>query len=78
MGIRPEDIDDEPEFMAKHPDCQLNAEVEVSEMMGAEIYLYLDYKGNKMTARVSPHLQGPSRRYRPRRIRPAQGPPVRR
>ena len=50
----PEDIDDEPEFMAKHPDCQLNAEVEVSEMMGAEIYLYLDYKGNKMTARVSP------------------------
>ena len=54
MGIRPEDIDDEPEFMAKHPDCQLNAEVEVSEMMGAEIYLYLDYKGNKMTARVAP------------------------
>ena len=54
MGIRPEDIDDEPEFMAKHPDCQLNAEVEVSEMMGAEIYLYLDYKGSKMTARVSP------------------------
>ena len=54
MGIRPEDIDDEPEFMAKHPDCQLDAQVEVSEMMGAEIYLYLDYKGNKMTARVSP------------------------
>ena len=23
MGIRPEDIDDEPEFMAKHPDCHL-------------------------------------------------------
>ena len=23
-------------------------------MMGAEIYLYLDYKGSKMTARVSP------------------------
>ena len=54
MGIRPEDIDDEPEFMAKHPDCQLNAEVDVSEMMGAEIYLYMEYKGNKMTARVAP------------------------
>jgi len=25
MGIRPEDIDDEPEFMAKHPDCHLAA-----------------------------------------------------
>ena len=47
MGIRPEDIDDEPEFMAKHTDCQLDAQVDVSEMMGAEIYLYLEYKGNK-------------------------------
>ena len=54
MGIRPEDIDDEPEFMAKHTDCQLDAQVDVSEMMGAEIYLYLQYKGNKMTARVAP------------------------
>ena len=54
MGIRPEDIDDEPEFMAKHPDCHLEAQVDVSEMMGAEIYLYLEYKGNKMTARVAP------------------------
>ena len=54
MGIRPEDIDDEPEFMAKHADCQLDAQVDVSEMMGAEIYLYLEYKGNKMTARVAP------------------------
>ena len=36
MGIRPEDIDDEPEFMAKHTDCQLDAQVDVSEMMGAE------------------------------------------
>ena len=54
MGIRPEDIDDEPEFMAKHTDCQLDAKVDVSEMMGAEIYLYLEYKGNKMTARVAP------------------------
>ena len=47
-------IDDEPEFMAKHTDCQLDAKVDVSEMMGAEIYLYLEYKGNKMTARVAP------------------------
>lgn len=54
MGVRPEDIDDEPEFMAKHADCQLDTQVDVSEMMGAEIYLYLEYKGNKMTARVAP------------------------
>ena len=42
--------------MAKHPDCHLEAQVDVSEMMGAEIYLYLEYKGNKMTARVAPEL----------------------
>ncbi len=54
VGIRPEDIDDEPEFMAKHPDARLDTEVEVSELMGAEIYLYLTYKGQNLMARVSP------------------------
>ena len=54
MGIRPEDIKDDPEFIEKHKECQLTADVEVSELMGSEIYLYLDYKGNKMTARVAP------------------------
>ena len=53
-GVRPEDIKDDPEFVAKHSDCKLNATVEVSELMGSEIYLYLDYKGNKLTARVAP------------------------
>ena len=33
---------------------ELGLIVDVSEMMGAEIYLYLEYKGNKMTARVAP------------------------
>jgi len=28
--------------------------VEVSELMGSEIYLYLEYKDYKMTARVNP------------------------
>ena len=32
----------------------MDTQVDVSEMMGAEIYLYLEYKGNKMTARVAP------------------------
>jgi len=54
MGIRPEHLDDEPDFMAKHPNSQITAEVEVSEMMGAEIYLYLQYKGQKVIARVDP------------------------
>ena len=53
-GVRPEDIKDDEEFVAKHSGCKLNATVEVSELMGSEIYLYLDYKGNKLTARVAP------------------------
>ena len=54
VGIRPEDIDDDPEFLEKHPDSHINAEVEVSELMGAEIYLYLTYKGQNLMARVGP------------------------
>ena len=53
-GIRPEDIKDDEEFLAKHPASQLTAHVDVSELMGSEIYLYLEYKGYKMTARVNP------------------------
>ena len=33
MGIRPEDIDDEPEFMAKHPDCHLRLRSMCPKMM---------------------------------------------
>ena len=54
VGIRPEDIKDDEEFLAKHPNSHLDAEVEVSELMGAEIYLYLTYKGQNMMARVAP------------------------
>jgi multiple sugar transport system ATP-binding protein len=53
-GIRPEDIKDDEEFLAKHSDATIVANVEVSELMGSEIYLYLTYKGYKMTARVNP------------------------
>ena len=53
-GVRPEDIKDDADFVEKHSDCKLTANVEVSELMGSEIYLYLEYKGNKMTARVAP------------------------
>lgn len=54
VGIRPEDIKDDPEFLAKHPESKLETEVEVSELMGAEIYLYLTYKGQNLMARVAP------------------------
>ena len=54
MGVRPEDIKDDADMLEKFPGSKLEATVEVSELMGSEIYLYLEYKGNKMTARVAP------------------------
>jgi multiple sugar transport system ATP-binding protein len=53
-GIRPEDIYDDADFLARHPDSVLEAALEVKEMMGSEAYLYLNYGENHLTARVSP------------------------
>ena len=54
FGIRPEDVHDEPDFLAKSADTKATADVEVTELMGAEIYLYLNCEGNAVTARVEP------------------------
>ena len=54
FGIRPEDVHDEPEFMAKVNDGFAECHVDVTELMGAEIYLYLECEGNSVTARVEP------------------------
>ena len=54
LGIRPECIHDEEVFLGQYPEWAVSADVEVTELMGAEIYLYLDINENKVTARVSP------------------------
>ena len=54
FGIRPEDVHDEPEFIEKHPESRATADVAVTELMGAETYLYLNCEGNALTARVEP------------------------
>ena len=54
MGIRPEDVHDEPRLMAEFSDCKFTANVEVAELMGAETYLYLNCEGYNITARVDP------------------------
>lgn len=53
MGIRPEHVHDEPEEIAK-AECLLKANVDVTELMGAEIYLYVNINGTPITARVEP------------------------
>ena len=53
FGIRPEHVHDEPDFLAKS-NCHLEANVDVTELMGAEIYLYVNIGGVPVTARVEP------------------------
>lgn len=54
LGIRPENVHDEPAFLAKATEGVVEADVEVTELMGAETYLYLTCEGNAITARVDP------------------------
>jgi multiple sugar transport system ATP-binding protein len=45
FGIRPEAIHDEPMFLETMSNTVLNVDVDVTELMGAEIYLYLGFEG---------------------------------
>ncbi len=54
LGIRPEHLHDEEMFLSVAKTGILEATVEVSEMMGAETYLYLKSAGGNWIARVSP------------------------
>ena len=54
MGFRPEDVHDEEMFIASSPETALSANVELTELLGAEVYLYLSIAGNPVTARVDP------------------------
>ena len=56
FGIRPEHVHDEEEFLEKCTDKNgiVSAGVVVTELMGAEIYLYLSIGDTQITARVAP------------------------
>ena len=54
MGIRPENIHDEEMFISSAKTGIIDADVEITEMMGAEVYLYLTCQGISLTARVDP------------------------
>ena len=52
LGIRPEDIHDEEIFINSSKETLINTQVESTEMLGAEIYLYLNFSGQNLIARV--------------------------
>ena len=54
MGIRPENVHNEEDLVALHKDGVVEADVEVTELMGAETYLYMNCEGQAINARVSP------------------------
>ena len=64
FGIRPEAIHDEPMYLQTLADTTMEVDVDVTELMGAEIYLYLEFEGQEdatngktIIARVSSRSQ---------------------
>ncbi|KGX86147.1 ABC transporter ATP-binding protein [Pontibacillus marinus] len=52
LGIRPEDIHDEPVFIESSQDTKITATIDVAELMGSESYLYSSVSGQEFIARV--------------------------
>ncbi|MDG5786380.1 sn-glycerol-3-phosphate ABC transporter ATP-binding protein UgpC [Evansella sp. AB-P1] len=52
LGVRPEDIHDEPVFIESSKETSFEAKIEVSELMGAETFLYSKVGGQDFIARV--------------------------
>lgn len=51
IGIRPEDIHKEKVFLDMSENSQFKADVVIRELMGAEIYAYLDFKETELIAK---------------------------
>ena len=56
MGIRPEDIHVEESYLAVSEAANVNTHVDMTELMGSEIYLYLKANDQKLVARVPAHV----------------------
>ena len=54
LGIRPEDIKDDEEFITKHSATTFEATVKVYELLGAEVNLHYDIADTTCTAKVNP------------------------
>lgn len=52
LGIRPEDIHDEPLFLDSSPETKISATIDVAELMGSETILYSKVNEQDFVARV--------------------------
>jgi len=55
MGIRPEDLYDNEECLREFRASIVNAAIEVTELMGAETYLFMKVEDSNFIARVNPN-----------------------
>ena len=53
MGIRPESIHEDEAYLAQMPESVVNVDVDLTEMMGAETFLYLKLGEIPLIARVN-------------------------
>ena len=54
LGIRPEDLSIDEVFLEENPDFAIPALVEVRELLGREMLLYLDFVGERLAALMTP------------------------
>lgn len=57
MGIRPENVHDEAVYLESMRDSVVEAKIEVTEMLGAETFLYMLVGDVSITARVNPRTK---------------------
>lgn len=53
LGVRPEDIHDEPIFLQSFPGAKFTITIEVAELMGAEIFIHSKIDQQKFIARIN-------------------------
>lgn len=54
LGVRPEDLNNQPSFIAASPHSVIECKIEVTELLGAETFLYMSANQQNITARVNP------------------------
>jgi ABC-type sugar transport systems, ATPase components len=54
LGVRPENISDEDRIVNAEGAVTIDASVDLTEMMGSEVYLYMQANGKNLTAKVPP------------------------
>lgn len=54
LGIRPEDVHDSQAFISSSQEGVIAANIKAYELLGAEVFLYFDFEGSEMIARVNP------------------------